>query len=102
VTRTQSETDHRQSLLRATEPGRQLVIAVRTERTQRLASVLEQMSQAERMGLIRGLERFVEAASTDGRALYSICLSCQTLLPSDCKDWIPETTVGAAPAFDQE
>jgi DNA-binding MarR family transcriptional regulator len=93
VTRTQSETDHRQSLLRATEEGRRLVIAVRSERTQRLALVLEKMSSEERMGLIRGLERFVQAASADERTLYSICQSCQTLLPSDCKDWIPENSV---------
>jgi DNA-binding MarR family transcriptional regulator len=93
VTRTQSETDHRQSLLRATEEGRRLVIAVRNERTQRLASVLEQMSPQDRLGLIRGLERFVEAASSDTHALDALCCSCQTLLPTDCKDWIPETAV---------
>jgi MarR family transcriptional regulator, organic hydroperoxide resistance regulator len=93
VTRKQSERDHRQSLLQATAEGRRLVIAVRSERTQRLAVVLEKMSPEERMGLIRGLERFVQAASADGRMLDSICLSCQTLLPSDCKDWIPEDAV---------
>lgn len=93
VTRTQSETDHRQSLLRTTEEGRRLVIAVRNERTQRLAQVLEKMSAEERLGLIRGLERFVQAASADQRALYSICLSCQTLVPTDCQDWISEKAV---------
>jgi DNA-binding MarR family transcriptional regulator len=93
VTRKQSETDHRQSLLRTTEEGRRLVIAVRNERKQRLALVLEKMSLEERMGLIRGLERFVQAASADERPLYSICLSCQTLAPSDCQDWIAENAV---------
>jgi DNA-binding MarR family transcriptional regulator len=93
VTRTQSETDHRQSLLRVTEAGRRLVLAVRSERTQRLAVVLEQMSPEERMGLIRGLERFVAATGRDERAFYSICLSCQTLMPSECKDWIPEGAI---------
>jgi DNA-binding MarR family transcriptional regulator len=93
MSRTQSTIDHRQSLLRATDEGRRLVLAVRTERTHRLAEVLEQMPAEERMGLIRGLERFVAAASRDERALDGICLSCQTLLPTDCKDWIPETTV---------
>ena len=38
----------------------------------------------------------VEAASRDGRALYSLCHSCQTLMPTDCKDWIPEAAVAEA------
>jgi hypothetical protein len=93
VTREQSPSDHRQSLLQVTEAGRRLVIAARSERVQRLEDVLAKMSSEDRKGLIRGLERFIEAASRDERAIYAVCHSCQTLLPTDCKDWIPEKAV---------
>lgn len=90
ITRSVSPDDHRQAEIQITFEGRRLVNAVRLERTQRLSRVLDQMSPEDRKGLITGLERFVEA-SMDTRALDGICRSCQTLLPTDCKDWIPET-----------
>ena len=95
ITRSVSAADHRQAEIQIAPEGRRLVNAVRLERTQRLARVLDQMSPADRRALILGLERFVEA-SMDARALDCICRSCQTLLPTDCKDWIPEDAVGAA------
>jgi DNA-binding MarR family transcriptional regulator len=95
VTRSVSSADHRQAQIRITAPGRDLVHRIGHERTERLARVLEQMSPEERQGLIRGLERFV-GASLSARALDEICRSCQTLLPTDCRDWIPEEAVGGA------
>jgi DNA-binding MarR family transcriptional regulator len=95
ISRSVSPADHRQAEIQITPEGRRLVNAVRLERTQRLSRVLDQMSPADRRALIMGLERFVEA-STDARALDRICRSCQTLLPTDCKDWIPEA--GLRPA----
>jgi DNA-binding MarR family transcriptional regulator len=86
LTRSVSSSDHRQAEIQVTHAGRELVNRVRHERTQRLARVLEQMAPEDRAGLIRGLERFV-AASLDTQALDGICRSCQTLLPTDCKDW---------------
>lgn len=111
VTRSVSATDHRQAQIRITEEGRRLVHRVSQERTERMARVLERMTPEERLGLIRGLERFV-AASLDARALDEICRCCQTLLPTDCKDWplphpsvdgpdwIPAAAVAEAPGTD--
>jgi DNA-binding MarR family transcriptional regulator len=92
VSRSVSSTDHRQAEIQITPEGRELVHRVSLERTERLARVLERMTPEDRLGLIRGLERFV-AASLDSRALDEICRCCQTFLPTDCKDWIPEAVV---------
>lgn len=101
VSRSVSRLDHRQAAIEITPAGRELVQWVGRERSDRLSHVLEQMNPEERQGLIRGLERFVEA-SLNARALDQICRSCQTLLPTDCRDWIPEAAVvavGNAHAF---
>lgn len=95
VTRSVSALDHRQAEIQIAPAGRELVQRVGRERSERLARVLEQMTPEERQGLIRGLERFV-GASLSARALDQICQSCQTLLPTDCRDWIPEEAVGGA------
>jgi DNA-binding MarR family transcriptional regulator len=95
VTRSVSPLDHRQAEIQITAGGRDLVHRIGRERSDRLARVLERMTAEERHGLIRGLELFV-AASLSAKALDNICRSCQTLLPTDCRDWIPEDEVGGA------
>jgi DNA-binding MarR family transcriptional regulator len=90
VARAVAAADHRQAELAATPGGRNLVNEIRRQRTERLTRVLDRMPPAERLALIRGLERFVTTALMDQGALNSLCLSCQTLMPSDCKDWVSE------------
>jgi len=87
VRRSTSETDHRQAVLSVTPSGLDLVNRIRRERTERLRSVLDRMSPADRMAMIQGLEAFITAALQDGRALDGLCWTCQTLLPTDCKDF---------------
>jgi DNA-binding MarR family transcriptional regulator len=82
--------DHRQAELSATASGRKLINEIRRQRTERLARVLDRMEGEERLALIRGLEKFVTTALEDQGALNGLCLSCQTLLPTDCKDWVSE------------
>ena len=53
-------------------------------------------ANGERHALILGLERFVTTALMDEGALNGLCQSCQTLLPTDCKDWIPDALPGLA------
>lgn len=89
VTRGIAAADHRQAEIGVTEEGRRLVNAVRQERTQRLARVLDQMSAEERQALIHGLQAFVTAALKDDGALDQLCVSCQALLPTDCVDFRP-------------
>jgi DNA-binding MarR family transcriptional regulator len=87
IERSVSETDHRQSLLSATASGRDLVNRIRRERAQRLSGILGRMGAEDRLAMMRGLESFVTAALQDERALDGLCWSCQTLLPTDCKDF---------------
>jgi MarR family transcriptional regulator, organic hydroperoxide resistance regulator len=87
LTRSISSSDHRQAEIQITAGGRELVNTVRRERTERLSRVLEQMPADERAAMIQGLERFVTIALRNEGALDAICCSCQTLLPTDCKDW---------------
>jgi DNA-binding MarR family transcriptional regulator len=101
VTRRVSALDHRQAEIQITPAGRDLVHRVGHARSERLSRVLEQMTADERQGLIRGLERFIGAYSS-ARALDEICRSCQTLLPTDCRDWIPEEAVAAAGGSPEE
>lgn len=96
VARAVAASDHRQAQLAATSEGRQLVNEIRLQRTQRLTRVLDRMRPEERLALIRGLEKFVTAALMDERALDGLCLSCQTLMPSDCRDWELEVLPGLA------
>jgi len=79
--------DHRQSLLSVTCAGRELVNRIRWERAQRLSRILDRMDAEARLAMMRGLESFVTAALQDEGALDGICWSCQTLLPTDCKDF---------------
>jgi DNA-binding MarR family transcriptional regulator len=90
VARAVAAADHRQAELAATPGGRNLVNEIRRQRTERLTRVLDRMPPDERLALIRGLERFVTTALMDEGALHGLCLSCQTLMPTDCKDWISE------------
>jgi len=90
VARAVAAADHRQAELTATPGGRSLINEIRRQRTQRLTQVLDRMAPEERHALIRGLESFVTTALMDEGALNSLCLSCQTLMPTDCKDWISE------------
>lgn len=87
VTRGIAAEDHRQSEIAITPEGRQLVYAIRKERTQRLERVLNEMTADERQALIQGLQGFVTAALRDEGALDQLCLSCQALLPTDCGDF---------------
>jgi DNA-binding MarR family transcriptional regulator len=87
VARSVAAADHRQAELFVTPIGLKLVNEIRRQRTQRLARVLDRMTPEERLALIRGLEKFVTTALMDEGALYGLCLSCQTLMPTDCKDW---------------
>jgi len=96
VDRAVAAADHRQAELTATLQGRKLVNEIRRQRTERLTRVLDQMSPEERLSLIRGLEKFVTTALMDEGALHGLCLSCQTLMPTDCKDWIPDALPGFA------
>ncbi|MFN3648919.1 MAG: MarR family winged helix-turn-helix transcriptional regulator [Armatimonadota bacterium] len=86
VTRGVAASDHRQSEIRVTPAGLELVHQVRRERTQRLVKVLDQMSPADRQALIQGLESFVTAALRDHSALQALCVSCQALLPTECAE----------------
>ncbi len=90
IVRAVAAADHRQAELSATPGGRNLVNEIRAQRTRRLARVLDRMSPEERLAMIRGLEKFVTTALMDEGALHGLCLSCQTLLPTDCKDWKTE------------
>src|SRR3954451_10499768 len=90
VARAVAATDHRQAELAATSEGRNLVNEIRQQRTQRLTQVLDQMAPEERQSLIRGLEKFVTVALMNEGALNGLCQSCQTLMPTDCRDWISE------------
>jgi DNA-binding MarR family transcriptional regulator len=90
IARAVAASDHRQAELTATVEGRKLVNEIRLQRTQRLTRVLDQMAPEERHALIRGLECFVTTALMDEGALNGLCQSCQTLMPTDCKDWITE------------
>jgi DNA-binding MarR family transcriptional regulator len=87
VTRGIAAEDHRQSEISATSEGRHLVNRIRRERSQRLEQVLDRMSPGERQALIQGLQAFVTAALRDQGALDAICVSCQSLLPTDCGDF---------------
>jgi DNA-binding MarR family transcriptional regulator len=87
VTRGVAPVDHRQSEITITPDGLRLVNEVRRQRTQRLTQVLDRMSAEERQALIHGLEAFVTAALRDQGALDALCMSCQTLLPTDCIDF---------------
>src|SRR5436309_6248571 len=90
VARAVAASDHRQAQLAATPGGRNLVNEIRRQRTERLARVLDKMAPEERLAMIRGLEKFVTTALMDEGALHGLCLSCQTLMPTDCKDWVSE------------
>jgi DNA-binding MarR family transcriptional regulator len=90
IARAVAASDHRQAQLAATPGGRSMVNEIRRQRTERLTRVLDKMAPDDRLALIRGLEKFVTTALMDEGALHSLCVSCQTLMPSDCKDWIPE------------
>jgi DNA-binding MarR family transcriptional regulator len=96
VARTVAASDHRQAQLAATPEGRHLVNEIRLQRTQRLTRVLDRMLPEERLALIRGLEKFVTTALMDEGALNGLCMSCQTLLPTDCRDWELEVLPGLA------
>lgn len=87
VTRAVAAMDHRQAEIGVTAEGRRLVNRVRQERAQRLTSVLDRMSPEERQALIQGLQGFVTAALRDQGALDALCVSCQSLLPTDCSDF---------------
>jgi DNA-binding PadR family transcriptional regulator len=87
VTRSVAAGDHRQSEIAITAEGRRLVNQIRQERTQRLQQVLDRMGQEDRLALIQGLQGFVTAALRDENALDALCVSCQTLLPTDCIDF---------------
>ena len=87
LTRGVAAADHRQAEIGITDEGRRLVNAVRQERTQRLARVLDEMNPDERQALIHGLQGFVTAALRNEGALDQLCVSCQTLLPTDCDDF---------------
>jgi DNA-binding MarR family transcriptional regulator len=87
IERAVSETDHRQAVLSATSAGYDLVNRIRCERAQRLSRILDRMGAADRLAMMRGLESFVTAALQDEGALDGLCWSCQTLLPTDCKDF---------------
>jgi DNA-binding MarR family transcriptional regulator len=90
VARAVAASDHRQAELTATPGGRSLINEIRRQRTHRLTQVLDRMAPEQRHALIRGLESFVTTALMDEGALNGLCLSCQTLMPTDCKDWISE------------
>jgi DNA-binding MarR family transcriptional regulator len=87
LTRGVDPSDHRQTALEATLEGRRLVNRVREERTHRLEQVLDRMSAEERQALITGLQGFVTAATRNEGALDQLCVSCQTLLPTECDDF---------------
>jgi DNA-binding MarR family transcriptional regulator len=82
--------DHRQAALSVTLKGRGLVNEIRLQRMERLSRVLDQMAPEDRQALIQGLEKFVITALMNEGALNGLCQSCQTLMPSDCRDWITE------------
>ena len=44
-------------------------------------------SRAKRQALIAGLQGFVTAATRNEGALDQLCVSCQTLLPTECDDF---------------
>src|SRR5262245_6251850 len=56
VARSLCDRDHRQAAIAVTDAGRDLVNRVRAARSERLARVLERMSDEDRQALIRGLE----------------------------------------------
>src|SRR5213594_3745868 len=85
VDRAVAAADHRQAELTATLQGRKLVNEIRRPRTERLSRVLDQIAREGRLSLIRGLEKFVTIAVMDEGALHGLCLSFQTLMPTDCK-----------------
>lgn len=87
VVRGVAAADHRLSEITPTSEGRRLVNRVRRERAERLTSVLAQMPAPDRQALIRGLQGFVTAALRDTAVLDGLCLSCQSLLPTDCEDY---------------
>ena len=88
VSRGVDPNDHRTSEIAVTPEGLALVRDARQERTRRLAQVLDRMPAADRQALIQGLEAFVTAALRDGQALDQLCVSCQTVLPSDCESFL--------------
>jgi DNA-binding MarR family transcriptional regulator len=87
ITRAVAAADHRQTEITVTPEGRRLVNGVRQERMQRLMTVLDRMSPADRQALISGLQAFVTAALRDQGALDALCFSCQALLPTECDDF---------------
>jgi hypothetical protein len=87
MTRGVHPADHRQTSLETTPEGRRLVNRVREERSHRLEQVLDRMSAEERQALILGLQGFVTAATRNQGALDQLCVSCQTLLPTECTDF---------------
>ena len=97
ITRGIDPSDHRQAQLSVTAKGRRLVNQVRSERAQRLERVLDEMPTGERQALIVGLQGFVKAALRDQGALDALCVSCQTLEPTDCGNFtmLPVEPVGA-------
>lgn len=87
LTRGVDPVDHRQTTLEATPEGIRLVSRVREERAHRLEQVLDRMTADERQALIQGLQGFVTAATRNEGALDQLCVSCQTLLPTECDDF---------------
>ncbi len=87
VTRNTPDSDHRLSEIGPTTAGVSLVRRVREGRVQRLARVLDAMAPEERRALVKGLEAFVTAALRNEGALDALCVSCQTVHPTDCVDF---------------
>lgn len=92
VTRASALEDHRRTEVSVTGAGRELVNFIRHERMRRLQEVLDRLEEDERRALIEGLQAFVTAALRDERCLDMLCVSCQTLLPSDCDDFRRQVT----------
>ena len=76
VSRVESLTDRRVSLVELTETGREMVERILSRRTQSLSGALARLDQNQLENVMRGLETLLGAALADQKTVESACLHC--------------------------
>ena len=84
VTRNDNERDRRQSEIRLTDEGRELVERIRYRRIADMSRILDRMDPDSRAALVGNLEKFITAAIEDAKSALDTCSHCGKDHLTDC------------------
>lgn len=76
VTRSENESDRRQSRVELTEAGRTVVTEMRRRRSAWFHSIVGAMPESERMAFLEGLESFLQVSLSGEENLDRACIKC--------------------------